>query len=788
MQVQVFQNVGVLHRRAAACYLLSGLRECRGQRPSGFGFLDCLGRHGIDHPGPEKTNPGPAPCFEKRRSHEWRTEEEELCCPWSDLHIVGGLVLVALSPSIIQACRCCWFLVQQLNKLSTEKDQLLHELRSDNHARWAETQMLQNACISLHSENTALWTEIEQRHSECSNLRCQTNAIWTGSETWRNKCRKLRRDNEKLSKKLRNLEEQAFQAKHCPDMKSKEHVLLRTPPGSPKFRQDDPNHEIAKKRRQKQGSDASLSSVSTCATASDGPPEEFPDASPQNSSPGEACDSEITKPNNKEELPGALRADIGEAHEGTSHAVERLDKKCDGERYELESVAEREQAAIGLCHTPCEALPLVEVEIESDTTSASVKCLDQSEEVLDLRVTAPGSRESEALLWQQFRHNSEGVGSGASSPTESTCDSDGDGSPQELPVSGPDHGSAREACVSETEITDDEQSSIKEELPGALRADIGEAHEGTSSLLEMPHKKRESGASRGSIAADETDSSAAKAAVDPFHPSFEALPVLLHHLSVQDMLDWRVTSRQTRTPEVLLQHVAELGRFDTSASIVAYGDALERLEGSWTRTHSEIFGDDVAYRKRFECQEWCIILARAERTHFAESRVRDIVLENLRHSFSHCLDPDVSVREGAHAVVVNHAYGGLSFVKELIAKTMLSQMRDIMSAGGEIQRAWPRMWLCMQHLEGLLRVLTKPQRQEWVCLLVELLHRFRTTFEAFVDWSTSRKSVIDELKLLWRADDDPARTYADAAQKLRALKHDTDFEGVKQNLHSLLLC
>ncbi|CAE7528782.1 DJA6 [Symbiodinium sp. CCMP2592] len=53
-------------------------QECRGQRPGGFGFLDCLGRHGIDHPGPEKTNPGPAPCFEKRRSHEWRTEEEEL--------------------------------------------------------------------------------------------------------------------------------------------------------------------------------------------------------------------------------------------------------------------------------------------------------------------------------------------------------------------------------------------------------------------------------------------------------------------------------------------------------------------------------------------------------------------------------------------------------------------------------------------------------------------------------------------------------------------------------------
>ncbi|CAE7570559.1 unnamed protein product [Symbiodinium sp. CCMP2592] len=137
--------------------------------------------------------------------------------PWSDA--ATGTVWCQSAPlQYDPRCRCCWFLVQQLCQLSSEKDQLLHELRRDNHARWAETQMLQNACISLHSENIALWQDSETA-LRCSNLRCQNNALWTGSERWHNKCRNIRRDKEKLSKKLRILEEQAFQAKHCPDMK-----------------------------------------------------------------------------------------------------------------------------------------------------------------------------------------------------------------------------------------------------------------------------------------------------------------------------------------------------------------------------------------------------------------------------------------------------------------------------------------------------------------------------------------------------------------------------------------
>ncbi|CAE7570568.1 unnamed protein product [Symbiodinium sp. CCMP2592] len=347
----------------------------------------------------------------------------------------------------------------------------------------------------------------------------------------------------------------------------------------------------------------------------------------------------------------------------------------------------------------------------SRATRASVKCLDQSEEkVLDLRVTAPCSRASEAPLWQQFRSS-------------------------------------------------------------------------------WPHKKQESEASKGSIAAHETDSVIEKAAIDPFHPSFEALPVLLQHLAVRDMLYWRVTSRQTRSPEVLTRHVAELGRFDTPASMVAYFDAVEQLEGPPRRSTSEAFADDVGFQKRFECQYWCITLARATTTHFGESVVREIVIENLESLIGHCLHTDQSVREAAHYVVANHAFGGLGFVKERIAKAVLSQMRDILSTSEEeISVTWVRMFFCMQHLKTLLRSLTKPQRQAWASMLATILHRLQTPSAPQLSWAASHKQVVEDLKLLWLADDDPNGAYADTKRRLEVLMKSPNFEGVRQDLHSLFMC
>ena len=148
------------------------------------------------------------------------------------------------------------------------------------------------------------------------------------------------------------------------------------------------------------------------------------------------------------------------------------------------------------------------------------------------------------------------------------------------------------------------------------------------------------------------------------------------------------------------------------------------------------------------------------------------------------------MREAAHYVVANHAFGGLDFLKELTAKAVLSQMRDILSKSEEeISVTWVHMFLCMQHLKPLLRSLTKPQRQSWASMLVTILHRLQTPSAPQLSWAASRhKQVVDDLKLLWLADDHPNRTYADTKRRLETIMKSPNFEGVRQDLHSLFVC
>ncbi|CAE7517852.1 unnamed protein product [Symbiodinium sp. CCMP2592] len=336
-------------------------------------------------------------------------------------------------------------------------------------------------------------------------------------------------------------------------------------------------------------------------------------------------------------------------------------------------------------------------------------------------------------------------------------------------------------------MKDDEQQpntkalKIEEDVPGALRAKMGEGQD----------KKPESAASMDPTGAHELDFVAekAQAAIDPFHPSFEALPVLLQHLSVSDLVAWRVTSRHTRSPEVLTRHVAELGRFDTSASMVAFRDAVHRLESPPHLSKSEAFGDDVGSLKIFECQEWCIALGQADRTHFAESVVRAVVVKNLDFALGYCLDQDMSVRKAAHTVVRNYIWGGLDFVKEPVAEAMLSQMRDMTSASrSQMPPTWASLKLCMQHLEDLLRSLTRPQRQEWASCLVTALQSFQPTSVPEVSRTKCQTWMLQQLKLLWLADDDPLRTYADTKRQLEALRKSPNFQDVRQNIHCLVVC
>ncbi|OLQ13884.1 hypothetical protein AK812_SmicGene2059 [Symbiodinium microadriaticum] len=129
-------------------------------------------------------------------------------------------------------------------------------------------------------------------------------------------------------------------------------------------------------------------------------------------------------------------------------------------------------------------------------------------------------------------------------------------------------------------------------------------------------------------------------------------------------------------------------------------------------------------------------------------------------------EQDASVRTSAHYIVSNYGFGGLVLVKQMIADAMLTLMGNLLSEStGSSQATLKQVMQCTGHLDDVVRTLAKPQRQKWVSLLVKALESLRG-HESHPETLT----LIADLKLLWRADDDPCRTYAEAEQQLKALK------------------
>ncbi|CAE7248262.1 fadB [Symbiodinium sp. CCMP2592] len=406
-----------------------------------------------------------------------------------------------------------------------------------------------------------------------------------------------------------------------------------------------------------------------------------------------------------------------------------------------------------------------EAEVESDTT----ECLDQP-------------------LDQQTQEEEAGR---VSAPSPSELDSD-NGSTKELPHPAPCHGSAREVVMK-----DGEQPNKEEDLPGALRAEMGEVHEGTSSQIEMQEKKRKRGASMDSKGAHgpESDAQKAQATMDPLHKSFETLSVLLQYLSVTDILAWRQTSLENRSPKVLLQHVANLCpcSLDTTDLLVAYSEHMNRPAGSTSISEAM----DVDRQKSFQCQDWCRTLARAATVHsFDEEDVRKIICQHLQSVFRlSTINPGGDAFNAAHHLIAEYGAGGLPCAQELIAEAMLSRMRHMISTKEQFWVSWPQMLCCMEHLESVLRSLTKPQRQEWVSLLVTGLHRVECRFESFEQakkasaaeyFNEKQKRVLEDLVLLWCVDDDPGQTYHEVKPQLLAWQRSRAFQDVRNSLVFLL--
>ncbi|CAE6953391.1 unnamed protein product [Symbiodinium natans] len=124
-------------------------------------------------------------------------------------------------------------------------------------------------------------------------------------------------------------------------------------------------------------------------------------------------------------------------------------------------------------------------------------------------------------------------------------------------------------------------------------------------------------------------------------------------------------------------------------------------------------------------------------------------------------------------------YGGcFPFVQQLIAEDMLVLMKDLLSSTEISPQNFNDVLQCTRHLQTVLRSLTKLQRQQWVSLLVRILHHQAST--------NCQQVIVGDLQILWRTDGDPSRTFAEAEKQLRVLSNTASSLAVRSDLNELL--
>ncbi|CAE7286656.1 unnamed protein product, partial [Symbiodinium microadriaticum] len=244
---------------------------------------------------------------------------------------------------------------------------------------------------------------------------------------------------------------------------------------------------------------------------------------------------------------------------------------------------------------------------------------------------------------------------------------------------------------------------------------------------------------------------------------------LLPYLTVRDLLNWRLLSRRTRSPKVLIEHVAEMGSLDRPESISAFVEKMDMigpfLSETFDASFAAAFEGNAEQQKLYECRWWCMKLASKRQTHFAESHVQRIVGKNLQSLFRHRRSEDADVAVAAGYLVWNYAFDVLPFAQQPIVAATLDLMEELMRS--DIRASLPKIYYCINALAMVLRSLGKPQRQKWASLMVQLL----------MNPDVPKGPVIWRLKMLWLADDDPIHTYAEAQQLLPiVLKSSTDLQ------------
>ncbi|CAE7254776.1 unnamed protein product [Symbiodinium natans] len=233
------------------------------------------------------------------------------------------------------------------------------------------------------------------------------------------------------------------------------------------------------------------------------------------------------------------------------------------------------------------------------------------------------------------------------------------------------------------------------------------------------------------------------------------LPGLLPYLDVDDLKNWRQASQHTRSPKVLLEHVAEIGSMARSEAVLTYWDSCKLF----VRYRFSAFGADAERRKHFDCCRWCMEVL-VKKTHFAAADVHRIVGKNIRDLLQHCRHADASLCKAAHITLENAMFKGcFPFARQLIAEGMLGLMEEFLSDPTDIcDLTLTQVLNCASHFRTVLRSLSKLQRQQWASLLVRTLHLRPKQLQ---------QKLVEDLQILWRTDDDPSRTFAEEERQLR---------------------
>ncbi|CAE7224160.1 UGT80A2 [Symbiodinium natans] len=224
------------------------------------------------------------------------------------------------------------------------------------------------------------------------------------------------------------------------------------------------------------------------------------------------------------------------------------------------------------------------------------------------------------------------------------------------------------------------------------------------------------------------------------------LPDLFPYLAVDDLLRWRVISQQTRSPKALLDHVAEMGRLDRSEAVTDVVNAsMANIADNPGFGITTARGGDVELQKFFGCRLWCMVLAGASTTHFAEADVRCILRKNVRDLLWHCRADDSTVCRAAHRALQWYSCGGASLpvVQQLIAEDMLGLMEDLLSepsSDSSLEKLVP----CTCHLKNVVLSLSKLQRQQWASLLFRCLRREPDCWQ----------ELVQDLQMLWLHEND----------------------------------